>query len=177
MNKYFEKIYTENKDMVYHIAYNTVKNRVDAEDVTIEVFCKLYTALKAQNNIHNISRWLSIVSKTTAIDIIRKNSIKHYEQIETYQHDFSDSIINKVFASKLLNDLYCKNPKWLEYISMRYLLEMSYAEIAAATNQTEAAVKNAVSRAKKYIVQKFKGSNIDMIYSIILIIIFLFTIN
>lgn len=36
---------------------------------------------------------------------------------------------------------------------MHYLLEMSYSEIAEATGRTEASVKNAVARTKKYIAE------------------------
>ena len=172
MNDYFEMLYLENKDMVFRTAYGILKNRTDAEDVTIEVFCKLYIALKSKRNIQNIPAWLCVVSKTTAVDIIRKNSVEYYSLLEPPQKDFTDSVINKVFTDTLLNDLYRKNPKWLEYLSMRYLLQMSYSEIATATKQTEASVKSSIIRAKKYIVQKVTlGNSSDSIYSIIALIV------
>lgn len=155
MRQYFEELYTQNKDLVYYTAYNVLKNKLDAEDVSVEVFYKLYKYLKENRNIKNIPGWLRITAKTTAIDMLRKNNMNNQIlQIDTYQRDFANDAINKLFVNTMLNDLHRKNPKWLEYIAMRYLLEMSYSEIANATGRSEAAVKNAVSRAKKYIAQK-----------------------
>ena len=154
MNRYFEKLYIQNKDLVYRTAYSILKNESDAEDVSAEVFCKLYSYLKANRNIRNISGWLRITARTTSIDLLRRKCSSGYLiQSDLYEKDFSDTVFDRAFANQILDVLYRKNPKWFAYITMHYLLEMSYSEIAEATGRTEASVKNAVARTKKYIAE------------------------
>ncbi|MCI8318049.1 MAG: sigma-70 family RNA polymerase sigma factor [Lachnospiraceae bacterium] len=78
MNRYFEKLYIQNKDLVYRTAYSILKNESDAEDVSAEVFCKLYSYLKANRNIRNISGWLRITARTTSIDLLRRKCSSGY---------------------------------------------------------------------------------------------------
>lgn len=154
MNQYFEELYVQNKDLVYRTAYNVVRNQLDAEDVSAEVFCKLYSYLKANRNIRNISGWLRITTGTTAIDFLRgKYAGSCAIPYDLYQEDFSDTVVDRAFADELLEALYQKNKKWFEYVTMHYVLEMSHSEIAEATGVTAASVKNAIARAKKYIVR------------------------
>ena len=171
MNKYFEEIYNKNKDTVFRIAYDLLRNTADAEDVVIEVFCKLYIYLKANREIRNISAWLRTVARTTAIDMIRKVSKETYNlQVNPFQQaDHHREVTNKIFASEILNDLHRKNPVWLQYIEMRYLLEMSYDEIATVTGSTVPAVKNSVARAKKYLAGKYGSDRGDLLWVVIAI--------
>lgn len=173
MNKYFEEIYTQNKDTVFRIAYDLLRNTADAEDVVIEVFCKLYIYLKANREIRNVSAWLRTVARTTAIDMIRKSGKESpvLQKNPFQQGDHCREVTNKIFASEILNDLYQKNPVWLEYIEMRYLLEMSYDDIAAATSSTVPAVKNSVARAKKYLAGKYGSDRGDLLWAVIAIVL------
>lgn len=173
MNKYFEEIYNQNKDTVFRIAYDLLRNTADAEDVVIEVFCKLYIYLKTNREIRNIPAWLRTVARTTAIDMIRKSGkeIPILKENRFQQGDHYRDVTNKIFASEILNDLYQKNPVWLEYIEMRYLLEMTYEEIAAATGSTVPAVKNSVARAKKYLAGKHGSDRGDLLWVVIAIVL------
>lgn len=175
MNKYFEELYNQNKDNVFRITYSLLRNVADAEDATIEVFCKLYVYLKTNREIRNVPAWLRKVARTTSIDMIRK---KHHELFGLQenlfeQNDHSFAGTDRVFVSNMLDDLYQKNPKWLEYIEMRYLLEMSYDEIAAATGSTVPAVKNSIGRAKRYLAGKYAPDHNDLLWAVILIVVML----
>lgn len=173
MNKYFEKIYTQNKDFVFRTAYGLLRNVEDAEDVVIEVFCKLYIYLKTNREIRNIPAWLRTVARTTAIDMIRKFGKESpiLRENRFQQGDHFREVTNKIFVSEILNDLYRKNPVWLEYIEMRYLLEMTYDEIAAATSSTVPAVKNSVARAKKYLAGKYGSDHGDLLWVVVAIML------
>lgn len=172
MNKYFEEIYTQNKDTVFRVSYSLLRNPTDAEDATIEVFCKLYVYLKTNREIRNVPAWLRISAKTTAIDMIRKVGKESpiLQENLFQQGDHFREITNRVYVNDMLDDLYHKNPKWLEYIEMRYLLEMSYDEIASATGSTVPAVKNSITRAKRYLASKYAPAQNDPLWVLILIV-------
>lgn len=172
MNKYFEEIYKENSDMVYCEAYSILRNVCDAEDVTIEVFCKLYKYMLNSQCIHNVPGWLRISARTTAIDLLRKNSRSvSGHQPAAYQKSHDDATVNRVFINDMLDELYKHNPKWFEYLAMRFLLDMSYDEISLATGVSVAAVKNSISRAKQFLAKKYSSGGSDSLYPIIFFII------
>ena len=172
MNKYFELLYSQHSNMVYQTAYWILGNTQDAEDVVIEVFCKLYTCVKNNMDIRNIPGWLKVTAGTTAIDMIRKASRVSPEltQEAATSKDFVESLIKKIFADEMLRDLYRKNPKWFSYITMRYLLEMNYEEIALVEGVTPAAVKHAITRAKFYLSRKY-ASGTDILFPVIVLVL------
>ena len=51
--KYFEILYREYKDFVFKIVFSIIKNKDDAEDITQNIFMKIYKlpAEKLPNNI------------------------------------------------------------------------------------------------------------------------------
>lgn len=172
MNEYFEEIYKQNKNAVFCIAYSLLYNTADAEDATIEVFCKLYVYLKTNREIRNVPAWLWTTAKTTAIDMIRKagKESPNLQENLFQQGDHARRVTDKIFVSDMLDALYRKIPKWLEYIKMRYLLEMSYDEIATATRSTVPAVKNSIARAKRYLAGRYEPDHNDLLWAVILIV-------
>lgn len=175
MNEYFDKLYRENDQIVYKEALRILGNTHDAEDVTIEVFCKLYTYMKGNRNIQNIPGWLKITARTTSIDMIRKSSDLNTptDEMDLRQKDFVDSLLQKAFTDDMLRNLYRKNRMWFEYITMRYMLEMSLEEIALVHDTTPAAVKHAITRAKKYLSHKYFYDRVDYICPLILTLLLL----
>ena len=175
MNEYFEELYYKHHQIVYNVAYGVLKDRQDAEDVVIEVFSKLYMCLKSNVEIQNIPPWLCITAKTTAIDMLRKASMSPVStRHDVVAEDFVESLIRKSLADDILRDLYRKNPKWFTYMSMYYVLEMSYQEIADAEETTAEAVKQAIFRAKRYLNRKHNTLGTDSTYIILLVVLRLF---
>ena len=173
MDKTFEKIYQSHHNMVYIVAYGILMNKQDAEDVSVEVFCRLYKCLRQNKDLQNVSGWLKVTTKSAAIDMIRKRRLipETFEAELPAPDDFVESLISKVFADDMLNSLHSKNPQWFSYLTMHYILEMSYEEIASVSGKTPAAVKHSVSRAKKYLAGEYSPAKTDVIYPLILFIV------
>lgn len=172
MNRYFEELYYKHSKVVYNVAIGILKDRQEAEDVVIEVFCKLYICLKNNIEIKNIAPWLCVTAKTTAIDMIRKDrAIPVPEDWDSSVGDFVDSIIQKSFVDSILRDLYRKNEKWFSYMAMHYMLEMTYEEIAKVEETTPDAVKQAVLRAKRYLNKRYNNYSIDATYVVLMVIL------
>ena len=74
----FEKIQTGEEDfagivnsrqqMVYNTALGIVQNEEDAEDITQEVFLKVYEGLKNFRNESSLSTWIYRITITTSLD-------------------------------------------------------------------------------------------------------------
>ncbi len=64
----FAGIVSERQQMVYNTALGIVQNEEDAEDVTQEVFLKVYDGLKSFRNEASLSTWIYRITITTALD-------------------------------------------------------------------------------------------------------------
>ena len=68
----FEEWLNSWKDMVYHTALGMLLQQQDAEDVTQEVFLRLYHHCYELKDTTSISTWLYRVTINKCIDVIRK---------------------------------------------------------------------------------------------------------
>ncbi len=64
----FASIVNERQQMVYNTALGIVQNEEDAEDVTQEVFLKVYDGLKNFRGEASIITWIYRITITTALD-------------------------------------------------------------------------------------------------------------
>ncbi|MBN2664106.1 MAG: sigma-70 family RNA polymerase sigma factor [Bacteroidales bacterium] len=61
---------------VYFLIYKMVKNDADAEDLTIEVFSKVFFNLDMYAETHSFSTWLFKIASNHAIDFLRRKKNK-----------------------------------------------------------------------------------------------------
>lgn len=61
---------------VYYLILRMVKNEDDAEDLTIEVFSKVYFNLDMYAETHSFSTWLFKIASNHSIDFLRKKKNK-----------------------------------------------------------------------------------------------------
>ncbi len=73
MEKKHSRLYRENAKYVYNIALGMLKNRDDAEDVTQNVFIKLFDNFSAFRAESSIKTYLYRMTINRSIDLIRKN--------------------------------------------------------------------------------------------------------
>lgn len=64
----FAEIVNERQQMVYNTALGIVQNEEDAEDITQEVFLKVYEGLKNFRQEASLSTWIYRITLTTALD-------------------------------------------------------------------------------------------------------------
>lgn len=70
----FEALFYAHYDRVYGLLFRLVGNRGEAEDLTQEVFIKLYKHSFARGRDHNISAWLYRVATNTGYNAIRSRN-------------------------------------------------------------------------------------------------------
>lgn len=176
MQKYFYELYHAHSNTTYQIAYKMLHDHYEAEDVVIEVFFKLYICLQSDPGIKNIPGWLKTVATTTSLDVVRRKKFIPQEVVrcEVSMDDFVDALIHKSLSNDILRALYRKNPIWFKYIGMRYLLEMSFEEIAKAEGVSVGSVKSSIARAKRYLARKHFPAGLDVLLPVILALIEIF---
>jgi len=145
--------------LVYGIALKYFDREDDRREAVMQVFEKLYVALK-EHKIDNFKCWLYSVAKNHCLMILRKeNTVSFNEQlqIKKFQQDFMD--FNGDFSLNPAEDdiIDKKLPEAIKQLSdeqricieLFYLHEKSYKEVADTTNFTMNQVKSFIQNGKR----------------------------
>lgn len=149
-------------DAIFFTIFKMVNNRADAEDLSIEVFQKVFLNIQSYSNEYAFSTWLFKIASNTCIDFLRKKKANFIsiddqkdDQTETItpiaHHDPGpdDLLINKQAADHLRALVEQLKPFWQRLIEMRYYKELSYEEIADQLQVPMGTIKNQLYRAKE----------------------------
>jgi RNA polymerase sigma factor (sigma-70 family) len=145
--------------LVYGIALKYFDREDDRREAVMQVFEKLYVALK-EHKIDNFKCWLYSVAKNHCLMILRKdNTVSFNEQVQlkNFQQDFMD--FNGDFSLNPAEDdiIDKKLPEAIKQLSdeqricieLFYLHEKSYKEVADTTNYTMNQVKSFIQNGKR----------------------------
>ena len=160
----FEAIYEANAEKVYGIALYYSGDHHAAEDIMQTVFLKL--CLNIENvNEERIVPWLKTTAKYMALNYIKhakyeedvteeelfEEDIAYGKSVEEllevrYKQEIQTKLIEKIFA-----DLYKKNPRWYEAVTITCILEKPMEEVADTMRMSPNALRVMLHRAKKWI--------------------------
>jgi RNA polymerase sigma-70 factor (ECF subfamily) len=139
----FLTAYGENKNTVYSVILNYVRNADDASELTQDTFMKLYGYEGEFDSDEHIKAWLIRVAINGCKNFVR--SRKHppgsdvsYEPFSEDKYEF-DEIVNKVMALP---------EKYRIPVHLFYYEEYSIPEIASILGLSEAAVKTRLKRGR-----------------------------
>ncbi len=145
--------------LVYGIALKYFDREDDRREAVMQVFEKLYEALK-EHNIANFKCWLYSVAKNHCLMILRKeNTVSFNDQVhlKNFQQDFMDFDGNfslnhaddEIIDKKLPEAIKKLSDEQRICIELFYLHEKSYKEVVDATNYTMNQVKSFIQNGKR----------------------------
>ena len=153
--KPFEEVYEENYRKIYNAVYMRVLNRENAEDIVQETFIKAMNAYDRYDpSIASLSTWLSRIAVNATIDRMRRDNRgkiisfdEYLEQgIEQGAEDPELTRLTDNDTKELYGILKKLNDKERELLTMRFVLEFSYKEIAEQLSSNEKAIARRVER-------------------------------
>ncbi|KJJ84920.1 RNA polymerase sigma factor SigE [Candidatus Omnitrophus magneticus] len=158
----FEEIYKTASGFVYNLALNITRNQSDAEEVTQDVFIKIYNKLKDFRFQSEFKTWLYRVTVNTAINYYKKSSkdkkniINDENAIDTVPAENStiediDKNSNVDNLKKLLETL---PPEYKTCLILREIEGMSYEEIAGTLKIPLNTVRSRLKRARMCLLKK-----------------------
>ena len=152
------------QNSVFHHMYNMVKNREDANDLTIEAFGKAFHNLTTYTPSFAFSTWLFRIAINNCIDFVRRKRLETHSIDDTIESE-SDTRFSDYLRAERLDpeeryirqqklDLVRKAVRKLNHqyqlmIELRYFEERSYDEIARELDIPLGTVKAQLFRAKK----------------------------
>ncbi len=161
--KAYAELLDRYRDTIYFMLLKMVKNKNDAEDLTIEAFGKAFKNLEQYTSDFAFSTWLFRIASNNCIDFLRKRKAvtisidDNYEKDEyEYTYNIESSDLNpeenfiKSQNSIQLSEIVKKmKPRYRELIELRYFKEYAYEEIAQHMNLPLGTVKAQLFRARE----------------------------
>ncbi len=160
----FQEFVGRYKKKIYYVAYDITGDHDDAEDVSQEVFIKVFRSLKTFRRNAKISSWLYQISVNASIDLLRKKSSKPEKSMDDIEREdiqenlpgsgtraqnpersAEDLIIQKHISEALQK----VSPKERSVFVMRHYNELKIREIAEILNISPGTVKALFYRATR----------------------------
>jgi len=141
---------------IYSFVYKNIGDTVAAEDVTQEIFIKIWKNLKKFDQKKEFTPWLFQIAKNTSIDYLRKRKTIPFSKFE---NEKGQNVLTENLSDKspnlleILNDettltmvMQTLSPKDQKIIKLRHSDGLSFKEIANITQESINTIKSRYRR-------------------------------
>lgn len=148
----FGALYDRYVQRVYRYCYYRTSSAPDAEDLTAQIFLATLEALPRYRQDGHFAAWLFSIARKKVADFHRRRSHVPLEEavLPPLHADSSADLALDVETSqrreRLLKRVQALAEEERELIHLRYVAELSFAEMAKALQRNEDAVKKSVYR-------------------------------
>ena len=153
----FGKFYDLYISRIYRFIFFKVNSVSDAQDLTSEVFLKLWQYIRDGKKIENLNALIYMIARNSVIDFYRQRSRKdgreelieekHLPQIIDEDSDLASKMEISTDVQTMLKGLENLKDEYKEVIVLRYLDELSITEISDVLNKTKGSVRVLIHRA------------------------------
>ena len=153
--KTFEFIYDRYAPFVYRKCLLMTGSEPDAQDLTQEVWIKVFFGLDKFRFESKFSTWLSRITINRCINYLkRQGKLDFSEDVEEITNGSLPEINLCLDVTKLLSRLSITTKV---LFTLKYIEELTYEEIAETTGTGVSAIKMRISRAKKDLIKYSQG--------------------
>ena len=156
----FQKLVSLFQEDIYRMLYYRTYSRMDAEDLSQEVFVQAYKKINSLKNAERFKSWLYSIAANRFRDFIRKRKLLTFfglsssdvlDSLADNSDDSSNRVLEKMEqekfwhqVKKLLADL---SDLEREVFTMRFMDQLKIGEIAIVLQKNESTVKTHLYRA------------------------------
>jgi len=165
----FEELVRQFSKYVYTTAFFILRDTHEAEDVSQEVFVKVYLSIKGFRGLSSFKTWIRKLTVNTCIDKLRLRSktkdkkvslekiTEEYEVVFTrFDQSLEKSFFNKETVKEVLKIVVSLDESYRIPLILRDLQDYSYREISELIGKPIGTVKTNIHRARKIIKDKLK---------------------
>jgi RNA polymerase sigma-70 factor (ECF subfamily) len=152
---------------VFNIAYKFVARLDEAEDLTQEIFVKLFRALPTYDRRASFETWLTRVSRNLCIDRYRRRRREEERFTDGIDPDTItlDQLVSRPDAAleqrdqvAMVRRALAKLPQpYREAVALRDVHELSYEEIAERLQLREGTVKSRINRGRRELARHLRA--------------------
>jgi RNA polymerase sigma-70 factor (ECF subfamily) len=160
--KAFEELVERHQRFAFNVAYRVLGERREAEDITQEAFLRAWRALPGFRGEARFTTWLYRIVRNLCLNRLPslRRELRTGDNLEQLLVDKGTSPPASLQAREKLAFLHAQLPslprKYRLVLTMRYLEEMSYREIAAQLDLPMGTVKTHIHRARRLLTERLQ---------------------
>lgn len=158
----FAELVSRYKKLVYSTVYYYIKDSEEINDVSQEVFLRIYKSLRSYNRQYKFSTWAVKITSNLCLDILRKKKLNStpIEEIENASRE--EDTPEKKYMSKektiaIRRAIEGLPEKYRTPIILYHQNGASYKDIAKMLNQPMSIIKNRLYRARMALRESLAG--------------------
>jgi RNA polymerase sigma-70 factor, ECF subfamily len=165
----FRALVEKYQTFVLRVAFKLVRNTSDAEDITQEVFIRLWNNLHKYKPDIKLTTWMYSIVTNLCVDFLRSSRFKHSRKTSSVEDDMklystivSDQVVDVELRSSILHLSEALTPKQKAVFVLRDIEELDVDEVCAILQESAANVKSNLYYARKKmseLIQKYYGTN------------------
>lgn len=160
---YYGMLYDRYANHVYNRCLRFIPQKEEAQDLTHDLFIKMYYKLSSFEHRSSFSTWLYTFTYNFCLNHLNRkyNGKKEKEQawddqLDNEAFEISDSDIMALKSEKLAKAMDCIDTADKLILLMKYQDEFTIKEISESLNIGESAVKMRINRAKKRVLDEYE---------------------
>ncbi|MCX8131345.1 MAG: sigma-70 family RNA polymerase sigma factor [Clostridia bacterium] len=158
----FSEIVTRYKKLIYSVVYNMISDKQEVNDISQEVFIRIYKSLDKYNPEYKFSTWAVKIATNLCLDILRKKKVDSVSIDEVI--DISSSVDTpetryiKKEKSEIIRQAIAELPdKYRVPILLFHQNGLSYEEITEILKEPMTIIKNRLYRARLMLREKLES--------------------
>lgn len=159
----FRELFDQWKTPIFNFVAKMIGNRIDAEDITQEVFLTVYKKIHTLRNDEHFRPWIYTIAKNSTLNWIGKNvqPKKKFsyddEQFLKHNNTPEERLISRDLENRIKINLDEMPPDYKLAFVLRIFNELEYKEIASITGWPLSKVKIYIHRARLFMRDKLKS--------------------
>ncbi|MBC8229584.1 sigma-70 family RNA polymerase sigma factor [bacterium] len=153
----FEQLFYRYQEKVYNVAYRMMGNRQYAEEVTQDVFFRVYQKLSSLKETSAFSTWLYRITSNLCVDEINRRKKQPVEEpfskeaFDSFCSDFNpeDKVIANEEQALIWKSINSLKPEYRIIIILRDIEGLSYKELKQALKCSMGRVKSRLHDARR----------------------------
>lgn len=160
----FSQIVTKYKNLIYGVVYNMTNDKNEVNDMSQEVFLKIYKSLHKYDPKYKFSTWAVKITTNACIDKLKKKKAKNLaiEDINNISDNNNcpeSEYIKEERNSKVKQAISSLPEKYRTPITLFHLNNVSYQELTEILNEPLSKVKNRLYRGRLMLKEKLLHLN------------------
>ena len=157
-SRLFEGLVAQYQAKVFHLVLSLVRNTGRAEEVTQDVFLKLWLALPKYDGRASIATWLYTIARNTGLSHLRSERYRRTEPLEMAPEPPAEAAwrLESLDVDRLLRGL----PEELRMVvELFYFQDRSLQDVADMLGMPEGTVKSHLFRARRAMARMMEGKS------------------
>jgi RNA polymerase sigma factor (sigma-70 family) len=151
--QYFEELVTRYKKLIYSVVYNMINDKEEVNDISQEVFIRIYKSMDRYNPEFKFSTWSVRIATNLCLDILRKKKVDTtpIEEIGDVSSDGDTPearYISKERSQKIRRAIEGLPEKYRTLIILFHQNGLSYEEMTNVLDEPMTIIKNRLYRAR-----------------------------